>query len=93
MSNIRQTSSLAVISLIAGIAGWSVLPVLGSIGAIITGHLARSEIRRQPEQLEGDGLAIAGLVMGWLSVTLWILVAVCFLLFFGGIAWLAHQQA
>lgn len=87
---VRQTSTLAVISLIAGILGWSAMPFLGSIAAIITGHMARAEIRREPERLEGDGMAIAGLILGWLAVALWVVGVLCFVLFFGGLAWLAH---
>ncbi len=34
----RQTSAMALISLIAGILGWTALPFLGSVAAIITGH-------------------------------------------------------
>ena len=41
MNTPRQTSTLAIISLVAGILGWSLLPLLGSLGAIITGHMAR----------------------------------------------------
>ncbi len=65
---VRQTSSLAVVSLVCGILGWTVLPFLGSLAAIITGHMARAEIRRNPAGLDGDGLALAGLIMGWLLV-------------------------
>ncbi|HEY9253743.1 MAG TPA: DUF4190 domain-containing protein [Stenotrophomonas sp.] len=88
MSTVRQTSTLAIVSLVAGILGWFIVPVIGSLTAIITGHMARGEIRRQPERFEGDGLAIAGLVLGWVNVALWILAALAFLLFFGGLAWL-----
>lgn len=84
----RQTSTLAIISLIAGILGWSLLPFLGSIGAIITGHMARAEIRREPQRLDGDGFAVAGLILGWLSVVLWIIGILVFVLFFGGLVWL-----
>ena len=59
----RQTSVLAVLSLVFGILGWTLLPGLGAIVAVVTGHIARAEIRRAPQTLEGDGLAIAGLVM------------------------------
>ena len=62
-ATLRQTSSLAVVSLVAGILGWTLLPFLGSVAAVVTGHMARSEIRRAPDRLEGDGLAIAGLVL------------------------------
>lgn len=85
----RQTSTYAVISLVAGVLGWSLMPFLGSIAAIVFGHMARAEIRRSQGQLDGDGLAIAGLVLGWVSVILGILVLLSFLLFFGGLAWLA----
>jgi hypothetical protein len=84
----RQTSTLAIISLIAGILGWTLLPFLGSIGAIITGHMARAEIRREPQRLDGDGFAVAGLILGWLSVVLWIIGILVFVLFFGGLVWL-----
>lgn len=89
----RQTSSLAVVSLIMGIVGWTVFPFLGSLIAIVTGHMARAEIRRQPQALEGDGLAVAGLVLGWVAVIGSILVVVGFLLFFGGLALFAASQS
>jgi len=82
---VRRSSTLAVISLVAGILGWSALPVIGSIVAIVTGHLARAEIRRQPETLEGDGLAVAGLVLGYTMVALAIVGMLFVLLFFGGL--------
>ncbi len=85
----RQTSTLAIISLVAGILGWTLLPFLGSIGAIIFGHLARGEIRRSNGQLDGDGLAITGLVLGWVNVVIAVLAIMAFILFFGGLAWLA----
>lgn len=85
-ASIRQTSSLAVVSLIAGILGWTLLPFLGSIAAVITGHMARSEIRRAPDRLDGDGLAVAGLVLGWLAIAFMVLAVVAIVLFFGGLA-------
>ncbi len=85
----RQTSVLAVVSLVFGILSWSMLPLLGSMVAVITGHLARSEIKRAPDRWEGDSMAIAGLVLGYASIALAVLVLFAFLLFFGGLAWLA----
>lgn len=81
----RSTSALAIVSLVAGLLGWSLLPVIGSVAAIITGHLARAEIRRRPEALEGDGLAIAGLVLGYLMVAMATIGLLCVFLFFGGL--------
>ncbi|MCD9008094.1 DUF4190 domain-containing protein [Luteimonas sp. XNQY3] len=81
----RQTSALAIASLVAGLLGWSLLPLIGSVVAIITGHMARAEIRRRPEALEGDGLAVAGLVLGYLMVAMAIVGLLCVFLFFGGL--------
>ncbi|HOV96336.1 MAG TPA: DUF4190 domain-containing protein [Thermomonas sp.] len=83
---LRQTNSLAVVSLVCGILGWTLLPFLGSIIAIICGHMARSEIRRSPDTQEGDGLAVAGLVMGYLVIAFSVLAVIGVILFFGGLA-------
>jgi hypothetical protein len=84
--NIKQTSSLAIVSLVSGILGWTLVPWIGSIVAIITGHMARAEIKRNPDTMEGDGMALGGLILGWLSVGLGLLVVVAIILFFGGLA-------
>ncbi|GAA4799787.1 DUF4190 domain-containing protein [Lysobacter hankyongensis] len=86
MNDTNRTSTLAVISLVAGILGWTLLPFLGSLGAIITGHMARSEIRRAAGTVDGNGLAIAGLVLGWGSVVVTVIGILLAVLFFGGIA-------
>ncbi|MGY0635139.1 DUF4190 domain-containing protein [Luteimonas sp. A478] len=69
----RQYSVLAVISLVSGILGVFPIPVLASVIAVVTGHLARTEIRRAPERFDGDGMAVAGLVLGYLMIALWTL--------------------
>lgn len=89
----RHTSGLAVASLVLGICSWTVLPFVASLGAIITGHMARAEIRRRPHELDGDGLAIGGLILGWLMVLGAVLAIGAFLAFFGGLAWLAHVSS
>jgi hypothetical protein len=48
--------------------------------------MARKEIRLAPDRLEGDGLAIGGLVLGYLSIAMAVLVVVAIFLFFGGLA-------
>ena len=81
--NILPTSTMAIVSLIAGIAGFSFLPVIGTIVALITGYSARNETRAVPPTASGDGLATAGIVMGWVQVGLSILGICLFILFFG----------
>ena len=68
-----QTSGMAIASLVMGIAGWTVLPLIGSVLAVIFGYMARKEIRQRPDELEGDGLALTGLVLGWIAVGLSVL--------------------
>jgi type IV pilus assembly protein PilA len=59
-----QTSGKAIGSLICGII--NVFPLF--IVAIILGHLALSDIKKSAGRLGGRGLAIAGLVLGYLGV-------------------------
>ena len=82
----RQTSTLAVVSLVFGILGWTLLPFLGSLVAVVCGHMARKEIRLAPDRLEGDGLAVAGLVLGYLAIAMTVLAVIAVVLFFGGLA-------
>lgn len=77
----RRDSSLAIASLICGIAGWLFVPFLGAIAAIITGHLAKKEIRESNGMLDGDGMAIAGLVLGYTQIGLILLAVVCIMTF------------
>ena len=88
----RTTSSMAIVSLVSGILGWTLVPFIGSIVAVITGHMARSEIRRAPDRLEGDGLAIAGLILGYALVVMAVFAIFAFILFFGGLAWVASMS-
>ena len=87
------TNGFAVASLVLGILGWTLLPFLGSVGAVIFGHMARGQIRRAARLQDGDGLAVAGLVLGWLSIVLWLLTLAAILLFFGGLAFIATLNA
>jgi hypothetical protein len=66
--NMPQTSTTAIISLIAGIISWVMIPLLGAIVAIITGHMAKREIRESMGRLTGEGLATFGLVLGYAQI-------------------------
>ena len=65
-----QTSGKATASLIAGISAYLVFPFFGAIIAIVLGHLGLSEIRKSAGRLKGDGLAVAGLVLGYIQFSL-----------------------
>lgn len=61
---------MAIVSLVAGIVCWFVLPFIGAIVAVITGHMARREIRDSKGLLTGDGMATAGLALGYVHLVL-----------------------
>ena len=58
-------AGLAVASLVLGILwiGW-----IGSILAVIFGHVALSQIKRAKGWKTGRGMAIAGVVLGWIGM-------------------------
>jgi hypothetical protein len=76
------TSTLAVISLISAILGFFALPVIGPVVALFTGYAARNETRAVPPTAGGDGLATAGIVMGWIQVGLAVIGVCCFIGYF-----------
>ena len=66
-----RRSTLAIFSVICGIAGvLQILPVIGSITAIITGHMAKHEIRKSGGVVSGGGMATAGLLMGYITLAI-----------------------
>lgn len=69
------TSGLAIASMVCGIIGLLTCGffAIGGIPAVICGHMAMSSINRSTEAMEGRGMAIAGLIMGYLSIVLQIL--------------------
>jgi hypothetical protein len=91
MNTVPRTSGTAIASLIFGVLEWIALPVIGAIPAVILGASARSEIRRAPPgTIGGEGLAVAGLILGWVYLGIFVAIVVFVLLFFGGAAVLAH---
>jgi hypothetical protein len=62
------TNGLAVASLVLGIL-W--IYWIGSILAVIFGHVALAQIDKRNQS--GKGLAIAGLVLGWVGVGMFLL--------------------
>lgn len=66
------TAGKAVGALVCGIVGLTVCAPVG-IAAVVLGSQARREIGASGGTLQGDGMAQAGLIMGWISVGLLIL--------------------
>ena len=74
-------STLAIVSLVAALLGFTFLPVIGGIVALITGYMARNETRSIPPKASGDELATAGIIMGWIQIALFIVGVCCILAF------------
>lgn len=73
-----KTSGLAIVSLVTS------LLCLGPV-AVICGHIALSRIKRSAGSLRGTGLAIAALVIGYLSIVSYLTVVP--VVFVGARAW------
>jgi hypothetical protein len=81
----RRNEQLAVLSLILsalGLFGFCCgFFMTAAIAGIVCGHIALSRIKANPE-LEGRGLALAGVVIGYVAVAGWL----AWILLFGGLA-------
>jgi len=73
------SSGLAIASLICGIVSMVCLGVLVGIPAVIMGHMAIGRIKLSGQG--GRGMALAGLIMGYISIVLTII-----FLLMGGLA-------
>lgn len=80
-----QTEPLAIWSLVLsllGVCGFCCTPVvITGIAGVVCGHLALSKIGTRPD-LQGRGLAMAGLIIGYFAIIGWLL----WVLLFGGLA-------
>jgi hypothetical protein len=82
---VAKTELLAILSLIFSVVGLfgfcCGLFVVMAIAGVVCGHLAISKIKKNPE-LQGHGLAVAGVIVGYAAVAGWLV----WFLFFGGLA-------
>ena len=65
-----ETSKSAIVSLFLGIVCAVKLGILVGIPAVVFGHIAIWQIGNEPKGLKGKGLAIAGLILGYISIAL-----------------------
>ncbi|HEX6075223.1 MAG TPA: DUF4190 domain-containing protein [Micromonosporaceae bacterium] len=79
----RRTNGLAIASLVVSCASFFVCALLGCVGAIM-GHVARRQIRESGE--DGDGMALAGIIVGWILTALSLLAIIVYV---GFMIWLA----
>jgi len=81
-ADVLPSSTLAIVSLVSAILGFTFVPVIGTIVALITGYMARNETRAIPPKVSGDGLATAGIIMGWIQVGLLVIGVCCTIAYF-----------
>lgn len=75
------TNGAAVASLVLGILAVTSAGPLTGVPAVICGHIALNQIRNSRRAQSGEGMAVAGLVMGYISIALTVFVLV--LIFIG----------
>jgi hypothetical protein len=73
----RTTNGLAIAAMVLGIV-W--VYWIGSILALIFGYIAKGQINESAGRQGGKGMAIAGIVLGWVGIATLLLGVVAFLL-------------
>lgn len=74
VSPAATTPGIAITSLVLGILSLLCCVAFTGIPAVICGHVAQRRIRNSGRTLTGEGLALAGLIMGYLGIGLTLLV-------------------
>jgi len=76
-ANARPSQGLAVASMITGIAGilfgWWCFGPLPGVAALVMGMIALSQIKKTPEKVTGKPYAMAGVIIGAISLVIFVL--------------------
>ena len=73
-----KTNVLAILSLIASIVGFIwLLPFVGSLAGAIMGHLSLNQLKKSGEK--GRGMALAGVIVGWVGLAFFIVLGLILL--------------
>jgi hypothetical protein len=76
------TSGLAIASMVCGLVGFMLCYFCALLGipAVICGHMALKQMNESPLPMTGRGMAITGLILGylWIALTLLAIFAVAF---------------
>jgi hypothetical protein len=70
------TDAQATASMIFGILGLTCFWGVAGLPAVILGHISKSNIRKSMGQLGGEGMATAGMIMGYISIAMGVLIGV-----------------
>lgn len=77
-----KTNTLAIVALVASLAG--LFTGVGFLVGIICGHISLSQIKKTGEQ--GRGMALAGLIIGYIGIVVSIILTIAFIAFFASLA-------
>lgn len=64
-----ELNGRAIASFVLSLMSYALLPLLGGILAVVFGRRAQREIQQDPAQA-GEGLATAGIVLGWVNIAI-----------------------
>ena len=76
-----KTNTLAIVSLVASLVG--LFSGVGFLVGIICGHIALGQIKKTGEQ--GRGMAVAGLIIGYVGIVLAIILTILFFAVFASL--------
>lgn len=78
MQGYRQTEPMAIVALALAVLGPATCGTSSLAGAIL-GHVALRKVRQNPEHLDGEGLAKAGMIIGWVMFGLFVLLILAYI--------------
>ncbi len=73
-NGVPRVNPLAIVALVSSLVGLFVIPVIGQIAGIITGHISLKQIKTTGER--GRGMALSGVLIGYISLGLGILLII-----------------
>src|SRR5881392_2171965 len=73
-----RKAPMAIVSVVLGVLSFLCVPIFLVIPAIVCGHVAWSKISKSGGALHGKGIAIVGLIVGYLAIP-WAVLQVWFL--------------
>ncbi|MCA0378690.1 MAG: DUF4190 domain-containing protein [Actinobacteria bacterium] len=74
------TNTMAIVAMISSIVGWFAFGSLCVVGVIL-GHISLKQIKQTGEG--GRGMALTGLIMGYIGIAGWIIGLILFFIFLG----------
>lgn len=86
------TNGMAIASMVVsivgflGLCGYGIGGFIGIVGAIL-GHVAKRQIRERGES--GDGMALTGIILGWIATALAVIIVIGLIIFF---VWAANTD-